>query len=189
MTTGNDAQRLQELEEVLDIYGADRSRWPVEKRHALAEFVAGNAMAGAMIEEAVRLDRLISGAKLEDDVAATGVVAKTLAAGIVEGLGRDAGANTQEGRRTGPAQGKPASSRSGSARRFSTGVHRRPTPRRTRVGAEIAAMAAALLLLFGTGVYAGFSGWLPTAGDEYAEIDGALTDGLTPDPLFDEDII
>lgn len=60
MTGGEvDAKLLSQLQETLDIYGADRTRWPVGIRHTLSRFIADDARAQRMVADAEIFDRLL----------------------------------------------------------------------------------------------------------------------------------
>ncbi len=50
---------LAELTTVLDAYGADRSRWPMQRRHALAPYL-DDPVAVRMIADAAALDRVVA---------------------------------------------------------------------------------------------------------------------------------
>lgn len=47
------------LEETLDIYGADRTRWPLDVRRALSGLLSENADARRLLAEGEALDRLL----------------------------------------------------------------------------------------------------------------------------------
>lgn len=53
-----------EFERLLEIYGADRSRWPADARAAAGQLVARDARARALLAEAVALDRVLERAPL-----------------------------------------------------------------------------------------------------------------------------
>lgn len=53
------AQRLQELNRVLETYGADRGRWPASDRIRLSSFVAIDPRGQAALAEAAAFDRLL----------------------------------------------------------------------------------------------------------------------------------
>ncbi len=57
-------QRLQELNRLLEIYGADRSRWPAADRMRLSSVIAIDPRAKAALAEAAALDRLLDMAPL-----------------------------------------------------------------------------------------------------------------------------
>lgn len=48
------------LEEVLDAYGSDRSRWPGSKRHQLEKFIEKDDAAQRLVREAEALERVMS---------------------------------------------------------------------------------------------------------------------------------
>lgn len=68
MTTSNEMQRLRD---VLDAFGADRSRWPDQDRAVLEPFVAQNAEAGRLIAQEAEFDSLL--ARAPDGVSAVSV--------------------------------------------------------------------------------------------------------------------
>lgn len=52
-------QRLQELNRLLETYGADRGRWPAADRIRLSSFIAIDPRGKAALAEAAALDRLL----------------------------------------------------------------------------------------------------------------------------------
>lgn len=166
--------RLSEIEALLEVYGADRSRWPAARRLALASFIAHDDEARRMIGEARALDRLIEDAEPSDKAAGYALTERILALAAAEGLGRPETppetTSRQDAAAPRPAHDRPASS---------------ATARRSVIR-QFVALAAAVLLLFGSGVYAGSTGLFSASGDRMADAD-LFTDPA--DPLFDEDII
>jgi hypothetical protein len=59
MNNRNQSSTLALLEATLETYGADRTRWPAERRHQLSGLDASNAEARRLISEAQTLDRLL----------------------------------------------------------------------------------------------------------------------------------
>lgn len=57
--TNNIKTGIALLEETLDIYGADRTRWPLEVRRALSGLLTENAEARRLLAEGEALDRLL----------------------------------------------------------------------------------------------------------------------------------
>jgi hypothetical protein len=57
--TSETGEKIAKLQHVLDIYGADRTRWPAADRLDLAGFIASNASAREALAEATALDRLL----------------------------------------------------------------------------------------------------------------------------------
>src|SRR5262245_58863389 len=53
---------LVELEQLLDVYGADRVRWPAEARATAAQLAASDARARRLLAEAEALDRVLKSA-------------------------------------------------------------------------------------------------------------------------------
>lgn len=55
---------LAEFERLLDVYGGDRTRWPVDARAAAAQLVARDLAAQRLLSESVALDRVLERAPL-----------------------------------------------------------------------------------------------------------------------------
>jgi hypothetical protein len=55
---------LSELERLLEVYGSDRSRWPVAARASARQLVARVAAAGRLVAEAECLDRVLERAPM-----------------------------------------------------------------------------------------------------------------------------
>jgi hypothetical protein len=60
----NTSMTLAEFERLLDIYGGDRTRWPIEARAAAAHLVARHRDARRLLAEAEVLDRVLESAPL-----------------------------------------------------------------------------------------------------------------------------
>jgi hypothetical protein len=60
----NTSMTLTEFERLLDVYGGDRTRWPMEARAAAAHLVARHADAQRLLGEAEALDRVLERAPL-----------------------------------------------------------------------------------------------------------------------------
>jgi hypothetical protein len=58
----NMSMSVAEIEQLLDVYGADRMRWPTEARAAAAQLVAKDAEARRLVAEAEALDRVLGSA-------------------------------------------------------------------------------------------------------------------------------
>lgn len=56
------SSELARLERVLDIYGADQSRWPAHERAALLALISRDVRARRLLAEARSLDRVLSAA-------------------------------------------------------------------------------------------------------------------------------
>jgi ferric-dicitrate binding protein FerR (iron transport regulator) len=55
----NDTADIARLRAVLDVHGADDSRWPAGDRAALSTLIARSQEARAVFDDAVRLDRVL----------------------------------------------------------------------------------------------------------------------------------
>src|SRR5262245_34780697 len=60
----NTSMTLGEFERLLDIYGGDRTRWPIDARAAAAHLVARDADARRLLAEAEALERVLECAPL-----------------------------------------------------------------------------------------------------------------------------
>ncbi len=68
------------LEETLEIYGADRTRWPLDVRRALTGLLSENADARRLVAEGEALDRLLDLAPVLDQARLTGLSDRIAAA-------------------------------------------------------------------------------------------------------------
>lgn len=78
------AAELLELERVLDVYGADESRWPVAAHMRLRPLLSANPQARAMAAEARALDQA-----LDQSLAAPAPVHPRLAGDIMAAIARE----------------------------------------------------------------------------------------------------
>lgn len=60
------ASELEKLQDALDIYGADRTRWPARVRLQFAPLLSESGAAQRLLAEAAALDRLLSAAPTLD---------------------------------------------------------------------------------------------------------------------------
>jgi hypothetical protein len=60
----NSSMTVAEFERLLDVYGSDRSRWPVEARASAGQLVARDRAARRLLAEAEALDRALERAPL-----------------------------------------------------------------------------------------------------------------------------
>ena len=80
MTNANTCtMTLPEFEQLLDVYGGDRTRWPLNARAGAAARLASDAEARLLLAEAVALDTVLAHAP-EPDVAATTALADRIVA-------------------------------------------------------------------------------------------------------------
>lgn len=63
-TSSNTPMTFAEFERLLDVYGADRTRWPIEARAGAGQLVARDAASRRLLTEAEALDRVLERAPL-----------------------------------------------------------------------------------------------------------------------------
>jgi hypothetical protein len=76
----NMSMTLAELGQLLDVYGADRLRWPANARAAAAQLVARDAEARRRLAEAEALDRVLDSAPLPALAVETALAERIVAA-------------------------------------------------------------------------------------------------------------
>ena len=64
MTNTSNTMTIAELERLLDVYGSDRTRWPVEARASAGHLAARDRAARRLLAEAEALDRALERAPL-----------------------------------------------------------------------------------------------------------------------------
>ena len=64
MTNAGNNMTIGDLEYLLDVYGSDRTRWPVEARASAGQLVARDRAARRLLAEAEALDRALERAPL-----------------------------------------------------------------------------------------------------------------------------
>ena len=64
MSNTSNTMTIAEFERLLDIYGSDRTRWPVEARASAGHLVARDRAARRLLAEAEALDRALERAPL-----------------------------------------------------------------------------------------------------------------------------
>ena len=64
MNTTSNTMTIAEFERLLDVYGGDRTRWPVEARASAGHLVARDRAARRLLAEAEALDRALERAPL-----------------------------------------------------------------------------------------------------------------------------
>jgi hypothetical protein len=77
---GNRSMTLAEFDQLLDVYGADRVRWPAELRTAATQLVARDAGALRLLAEAEALDHVLERAPLPAPAVETALAARIVAA-------------------------------------------------------------------------------------------------------------
>ena len=88
MTTNDRrAEDRQALERLLDVYGADRTRWPARERLRFASFIAEDKAAARLLNEAGALDRLLDQAPRTSEVRMHALKERIVAAAVRTGHG------------------------------------------------------------------------------------------------------
>src|SRR6186997_2588013 len=64
MNTTSNTMTIADFERLLDVYGSDRTRWPVEARASAGQLVARDRAARRLLAEAEALDRALERAPL-----------------------------------------------------------------------------------------------------------------------------
>lgn len=96
MTNTSNTMTIAELEQLLDVYGSDRTRWPVEARANAGHLVARDRAARRLLAEAEALDRALERAPLPTLAQEAAMAERIVAAArrtprIVAGAGVEAG--------------------------------------------------------------------------------------------------
>jgi hypothetical protein len=96
MTNTSNTMTIAELERLLDVYGSDRTRWPVEARANAGHLVARDRAARRLLAEAEALDRALERAPLPTLAQEAAMAERIVAAArrtprIVAGAGVEAG--------------------------------------------------------------------------------------------------
>jgi hypothetical protein len=73
---------LAEFEQLLDVYGADRTRWPVEARAGAAQLVTRDVAARRLLAEAEALDRVLQNAPAAAPAAEAALAERIVAAAL-----------------------------------------------------------------------------------------------------------
>jgi len=165
---GNKGMTLAEFEQLLDVYGADRVRWPVEARTAATQLVARDAGAQRLVAEAEALDRVLERAPLP-----TMAVEAALAERIVAAAQRTPRIVKLEEQR-------PAAAAAGVAtpvKMTAVPVPVRPAPRRSLVLGRQARAVGFLAACLAIGVVLGESDLTPQLLPELADMTGFASDG------------
>lgn len=88
MTTNDKrAEDRQALERLLDVYGADRTRWPARERLRFAGLVSEDRAAARLVDEADALDRLLDLAPRTSEVRMHALKERIVAAAVRSGHG------------------------------------------------------------------------------------------------------
>lgn len=149
------AEDREALERLLDVYGADRTRWPARERLRFAGIVSEDKLAARMLAEANALDRLLEQAPRASAAEVDALKERIMAAALRTGAPQLAVV----------AAGKP-----GSAKVVSLAARRAPMIARFARGEwPAAAVLAASLVL---GVMLGSAGTFNSTLEEVAQVAG-----------------
>jgi hypothetical protein len=149
------AEDREALERLLEIYGADRTRWPARERLRFAGIVGDDKVAARMLAEAGALDRLLEQAPRASGADIDALKERIVAAALRSGAPQLA---VVAGGKAGVAKHSPTTSRGPAfAARFGRGQW------------PAAAMLAASLVL---GVMLGSTGTLDATMQEVAQVTG-----------------
>ena len=80
MTNASNTMTIAEFERLLDVYGSDRTRWPVEERASAGHLVARDRSARRLLAEAEALDRALERAPLPTLAQEAAIVERIVAA-------------------------------------------------------------------------------------------------------------
>ncbi len=80
MTNASNTMTIAEFERLLDVYGSDRTRWPVEERASAGHLVARDRAARRLLAEAEALDRALERAPLPTLAQEAAIVERIVAA-------------------------------------------------------------------------------------------------------------
>ena len=180
MSMGNNVMTIADFGRLLDVYGSDRTRWPVEARACAGQLVARDKTARRLLAEAEALDKTLERAPLPSLAKEAALADRIIAA-------------ARRSPRMVPAFATKAV---GGARRVAgnvvplPGLHARPRWL-TRTGlASAAGMLAASLAL---GVFLGVSnlsqGMLPVLEDVTGLTLGAQNRAVAQVDFLDEDLL
>jgi hypothetical protein len=152
------AEDREALERLLDIYGADRTRWPARERLRFAGIVGEDEVAARMLAEADALDRLLAQAPRASVADVEALKERIMAAALRSGA---------------PQLAVVASGKPGSATSAPLAARRAPFIARFARGEwPAAAMLAASLVI---GVMLGSTGTFDTTMRQMAEASGLST--------------
>src|SRR6185503_20683721 len=76
----NNTMTIADFERLLDVYGSDRTRWPVEARASAGQLVARDRAARRLLAEAEALDRALERAPLPTLAQETAMAERIVAA-------------------------------------------------------------------------------------------------------------
>ena len=184
MTNAGNNMTQADFERLLEVYGSDRTRWPVEARTGASHLVARDAAARRLLAEAEALDRVLERAPLPS-LAREAALADRIAA-----------AAQRSPRMVPISDGAPAGGAAGAARAAGTVIRWPGLRSRQRwLGASgIGGVAGLLAASLAFGIYIGVSNVMQGALPALAEMTGiSLPSGgtttLAQIDALDEDLL
>lgn len=171
MTRDQRANNRQALEHLLNVYGADRTRWPARERLRFAGFICEDEAAQRMLAEAGALDKLLDCASHASEERERALKERIVAAALRSGETTLAVVAGNES----TASQRPNWMRMPSLRKVPM---RREWP-------AAAVLAASLVV----GVMLGSSGTLDSTAQEMAEATGFATAGESSQLALGEDLV
>jgi len=179
-STSNNAMAIAEFERLLEVYGSDRTRWPVEARASAGQLVARDRTARRLLAEAEALDRALERAPLPSLARESDLAERILAA-------------ARRSPRMVPTRKVDATSQvvagADNVVRLPAASQRRKWMPRTAIGGAASALAASLAL----GVFLGVSnlslGVLPALEQMTGFSLGSGSNVVAQVDLLDEDLL
>ena len=177
MTDANDkaGMTLAAFERLLEVYGSDRSRWPIDARASAGQLVARLAAARRLLAEAEALDRVLERAPMPTLACEAALAERIIAAARRSPRMVPMGTGKQRPE----ARGKPTTAEVPARPRWS--------PERTAFGAA-GALAASLVLGVMIGLSSISQGVLP-ALEQMTGIALSSTSPVAQVDLLDEDLL
>ena len=176
----NNTMTIADFERLLDVYGSDRTRWPVEARASAGQLVARDKAARRLLAEAEALDRTLERAPLPSLAEEAALADRILAAA------------RRSPRMVSTAKADAARMAQGATDNVVRLPNVRARPRwltRTAFGGAAGMLAASLVL----GVFIGFSslsqGMLPALEDMTGITLGSGSHVVAQVDLLDEDLL
>jgi hypothetical protein len=161
----NMSMTLTDLEQLLEIYGADRVRWPAEARAGAAQLMARDVAARRMLAEAEALDRVLERAPLP---------ALAIEAALAE---RIVAAAQRSPRIVKLEESRPAAAAAAPVQAAALPAVMRPGPRRMRLLGREARAVGFLAACLAIGVVLGDSDLTPQVLPDLAAMTGLVSDG------------
>ena len=83
-TQDRQSEEIRALERLLEVYGADRTRWPARERLQFASLIANNPAAQRLVAETAALDRLLDQVSTENEERERALSERIMAAARVQ---------------------------------------------------------------------------------------------------------